>query len=127
MAWGAVWGPVPVVEPVETVVGDAAAAGLAVVFEVDGWVVVAVVVELSRLLEVELGAGAVVVELASATSAEALRPPSPPQAAPASAAAKTTTTNERPAAEPVPIGVERIGGGGRTPRTPSQASRRLRA
>jgi hypothetical protein len=46
VAWGAVWGPDPVVDPVEAVVGDAA-AGLAVLADEDGRGLPAVVVELS--------------------------------------------------------------------------------
>ena len=57
MAWGAVGGPEPVVEPVETVVGDAA-AGLAVVFVVDE--PAAVVDELGAVVVAVVASGAVV-------------------------------------------------------------------
>jgi hypothetical protein len=68
-------GPVPVLEPVEAVVGDAA-AGLAVVPEVDGRDVA--VVELGAEAEVSVGAGLVAVVDEEALSAAASRLSSPP-------------------------------------------------
>src|SRR5436853_2553624 len=77
VAWGAVWGPEPVVEPVEAVVGEAA-AGLAVVFVVDE---PRVVVELGSPFDVVVGSGTVVdVDEVVGAGPEAAGLCTPPQA-----------------------------------------------
>src|SRR5439155_22059643 len=78
VAWGGVGGPGPVVEPVETVVGDAA-AGLAVVFVVDE--PAAVVDGLGAAAVVVVASGAVVtVDAVVGADSEAAFPAPPPQA-----------------------------------------------
>jgi hypothetical protein len=104
---------VPVVEPVEAVVGDAA-AGLAVVFEVDGCDVAVVELPAEADVVVEAGAEVVLIELAAVPPSVSLLPLLPLQAAPLRAraspsAAAARRPETRRATEDVRMPAERTG------------------